>query len=296
MLEATAPTPVGRVTLRPRVLRASLADYGNLGKAAGVRSNRTHHCLSRPEGPHSLNMKIHTDLLPSGPYHDVVVLIDVLRTCTVAPLLFDKGVTELALTPSLRSAKGAATQGALLVGERQGVPPEGFNHGNSPVQLAKADVAGRSVVMVSENAPRWLAHMAEGKALLLGSLYNAAAVADAVVALAPARVDLVASGFAGEPDLDDAVGAALIASLIQKRVAHVEFSGATRFATTLARSLPDPLDALWRSVAGQYLRSIELEQDVAFSARVSASSSVPRLQRVQAAEPEPLYYFTNGLT
>lgn len=237
-------------------------------------------------------MKINTDLLPSGPYHDVVVLIDVLRTCTVAPLLLDKGARSLALTPSLRSAKAAGGTGVLLVGERQGVPPEGFNHGNSPVQLAGADVAGRNIIMVSENAPRWLDRLATGSALLLGSLYNAEAVADAVVALRPKRVDLVASGFAGEPDLDDAVAAALIADLIQARVAAAELTGATRFATTLARAMPDPLEALWRSVAGQYLRSLDLEQDLAFAARVSASTTVPRLQRVQSADPEPLYYFS----
>ncbi len=239
-----------------------------------------------------MSMKINTDLIPSGPYHDVVVLIDVLRTCTVVPLLFDRGVRELALTPSLRSAKSAAAEGVLLVGERQGVPPEGFNHGNSPVQLAGADVAGRSVVMVSENAPRWLEQVASGRALLLGSLYNAAAVADAVAALAPARVDLVGSGFAGEPDLDDTVAAALIASLIEQRVGGAEFIGATRFATTLARSVPDPLEALWRSVAGQYLRSIDLEGDLAFAARVSASSTVPRLQAVRGGDPAPLYHFS----
>ena len=241
-----------------------------------------------------MRMKINTDLIPSGPYHDVVVLIDVLRTCTVAPLLFDMGITELALTPSLRSAKSVASTGVLLVGERQGVPPEGFNHGNSPVQLAKAELTGRSVVMVSENAPRWLAQLAAGRVLLLGSLYNAAAVADTVAALKPERVDLVGSGFSGEPDLDDAVAAALIASLIQQRAPDTTFTGATRFATTLARSLPDPLEALWRSVAGQYLRSIDLEQDLAFAARVSASRAVPTLERVQSADPEPLYFFTNG--
>lgn len=239
-------------------------------------------------------MIINTDLLPSGPYQDVVVLIDVLRTCTVAPLLFDNGVTDLSLTPSVRSAQQAAQSGALLVGERQGVPPEGFNHGNSPVQLAKSDVAGRSVIMVSENAPRRLDLLTQGRALLLGSLYNAAAVADAVVALAPKRVDLVASGFSQEPDLDDAVAAALIANLISERVENAVFVGATRFATTLARSLPDPLDALWRSVAGQYLRAIDLEVDVAFCAQVSVSKSVPRLVNVQPFEPEPLYRFAAG--
>lgn len=236
-------------------------------------------------------MQINTDLIPSGPYVGVVVLIDVLRTCTTAPVLFDSGVTELALTPSLRRARQAATGGQLLVGERQGVPPEGFNHGNSPGRLASTDLTGRSAIMVSENAPRWLGLFDDAQAVLLGSLYNAAAVAQAVVDLKPQRVDLVGAGFAAEPDLDDAVAAALIARLVRELVPEAQYVGATRFATTLARALPDPLDALWRSAAGQYLRSLALEEDIAFAARVSASSSVPRLVRVQAGDPAPLYQF-----
>ncbi len=236
-------------------------------------------------------MEINTDLVPSGPYHDVVVLIDVLRTCTVAPLLFDNGVAELALTPSLRRARAEGALGRLLVGERQGVPPEGFNHGNSPVQLAALDLSGRSVVMVSENAPRWLDQLGDSRAVLLGSLYNAAAVAEAVVRLAPKRVDLVGSGFGGEPDLDDAVAAAFIAHLIRERAPGASFAGATTFATTLARSFPDAVDALWRSVAGRYLSSIGLEQDIAFAARVAASSSVPRLRSIEPGDPAPLYHF-----
>lgn len=237
-------------------------------------------------------MEINTDLVPAGPYEDVVVLIDVLRTCTTAPLLFERGVTGLALTPSLRRARAAGAEGRLLVGERQGVPPEGFNHGNSPAQLSKADLAGRSVAMVSENAPRWLEALAGARTLLLGSFYNAAAVADAVALLRPERVDLVGAGFAGEPDVDDTVAAALIAELIRQRVEDATYVGATRFATSIARSLPDPLDALWRSVAGRYLRSIDLEEDLAFAARVSASGLVPRLARVEDGEPAPLYHFT----
>lgn len=237
-------------------------------------------------------MLINTDLVPSGPYRDVVVLIDVLRTCTTAPVLFDGGVSSLALTPSLRRARHAATAGQLLVGERQGVPPEGFNHGNSPRLLAEADLGGRSVIMVSENAPRWLELLEDAHTVLLGSLYNAAAVARVVADLKPRRVDLVASGFGAEPDLDDAVAAALIARLVREHLPEAEYIGATRFATTLARALPDPLDALWRSVAGQYLRSIGLEEDIAFAARVSASTSVPRLTRVEAGQPAPLYHFS----
>lgn len=237
-------------------------------------------------------MRVNTDLIPSGPYNDVVVLIDVLRTCTVAPLLFDSGVAGLALTPSLKQARSSGADGTLLVGERQGVPPEGFNHGNSPVQLVGADVKGKQIVMVSENAPRWIDRMTNGSTLMLGSLYNAAAVADLVVSLKPARVDLVGAGFSGEPDLDDMVAAALIANLIKHKAPDIELLGATRFATTLARAVPDTLEALWRSLAGQYLRSIGLESDVAFCAKVSVSVSVPVLASVQQGEHAPLYHFS----
>ncbi|HNR00050.1 MAG TPA: 2-phosphosulfolactate phosphatase, partial [Trueperaceae bacterium] len=92
-------------------------------------------------------MLINTDIVPSGPYSDVVVLIDVLRTCTVAPMLFERGARSLSLTPSMRRARAEAGAGRVLVGERQGVPPEGFNHGNSPANLAQVAVAGLDVVM-----------------------------------------------------------------------------------------------------------------------------------------------------
>lgn len=239
-------------------------------------------------------MLINTDLVPSGPYTDVVVLIDVLRTCTVAPMLFDRGALSLSLTTSMRRARAAATPESVLVGERQGVPPEGFNHGNSPANLARLRFDGKAVVMVSENAPRWLDQLGGSRQVLLGSLYNAAAVARRAAELAEARVDLVCSGFSGEPDLDDMLAAAVIAGLIRGRVEGAEVRGATRLATTILRAFPEPVDVLWRSVAGQYLRSIGLEQDIGFASRVSASEAVPQLTGLEPGEHGTLYRFTTS--
>ncbi len=236
-------------------------------------------------------MLINTDIVPSGPYSDVVVLIDVLRTCTVAPMLFERGARSLSLTPSMRRARAEAGAGRVLVGERQGVPPEGFNHGNSPANLAQVAVAGLDVVMVSENAPRWLEQLGDARHVMLGSLYNAEAVARRAAAVATERIDLVCSGFAGEPDLDDTLAAALIAGLLKRRLAGAQVRGATRFATALLRAFPEPVDVLWRSLAGHYLRSIGLEQDIGFAARVSVSDSVPELRSVALGEHGPLYRF-----
>jgi 2-phosphosulfolactate phosphatase len=239
-----------------------------------------------------MTMRIHTDLTPQDGYTDVVLVVDVLRASTVAPLLFERGLEQLALTPSLRSARGATKDGWLLLGERQGVPPEGFNYGTSPAQLASMNMAGRRAVMVTENAPRSMPKFDAARHVLLASFYNAAAAADAAAALAHERVDLVCCGFEGEPDLDDTLAAGLLAGLLAERFPTALRSGATRFTLTLLRAFPDPVEALWQSIAGHYLRSLDLPHDMAVAARTSASDVVPSLrERVPGSGSAPLYVF-----
>lgn len=235
-------------------------------------------------------MVLNVDLLPTSGYRDVVVLIDVLRTCTVAPVLFDRGLERLDLTPSLRVARAVARSGAdtpLLVGERQGLPPEGFNYGNSPAELAGIDVSGRSAILVSENAPGALPHVAGARFVALASLYNATAVAAWAAARATERIDLVGCGFRGHVDLDDTLAAGVLAADLALRLPEATLEGAAPFAITLLQAFPEPVDALWQSVAGRYLRTIELEQDIGMAARLSHSDVVPILtDRISTVDGE----------
>jgi 2-phosphosulfolactate phosphatase len=237
-------------------------------------------------------MQIHVDLLPRSGYRDVVIVIDVLRTCTVAPVLFDRGLTELRLTPSLRVARQSAGGSALLIGERSGLPPEGFNYGNSPAELGNIDFGGRQAVLVSENAPAALPSTAGARHVLLGSLYNASAVADLAEQLAQERIDLVCCGFGGEEDLDDALAAGVIAADMSMRFPDATLTGASRFAMSLLHAYPDPIDALWQSVAGHYLRKLDLEQDIGMAARLSHSHVVPALESRTESGGGELFTFT----
>ena len=127
-------------------------------------------------------------------------------------------------------------------------------------------------------------------AVLLGSVYNAHAVATAAKRLAKQRVSLVCCGFRGEPDLDDCLAAGLIAGLLLEPGATA--SGATRFATGMLRSYPDPLVALWHSTAGTYLRGLSSDEDLALAAATSVSSSVPQLSGVEEGGVAPLFRFS----
>jgi 2-phosphosulfolactate phosphatase len=240
-------------------------------------------------------MQLNVDLLPRTEYPDVVVVIDVLRTCTVAPILFDRGLEALTLTPSLRAARAAAATGAgdtLLVGERQGLPPEGFNYGNSPAELVRVHLTGKHAVLVSENAPAALPRVAGARHVLLGSLYNAGAVARLASELASERVDLVCCGFRGEEDLDDAITAGVLIAELAGLAPEARIGGAGRLTMALLHAYPDPLEALWTSVAGRYLRGLELEQDIGMAARLSHSDVVPSLTGHERIDEGELFRFT----
>lgn len=237
-------------------------------------------------------MRVRIDLLPKPDYAgETVVLIDVLKSCTVAPVLFDNGLERLIVSGSLRDARQAAEGGRLLVGERGGVPPEGFNHASSPTLLRNHDFSGREAVLVSENAPRSLPLVDAAGQVLLASLYNARATARAVLASGAERVSLVCCGFRGQEDLDDAMTAGFLAGEIGYLAGEVQLEGAARLAVGLLRAFPDPLEALWHSTAGRELRRLELTEDLAAASVVSQSQHVPRLVSIEEGKYRQLYHF-----
>ncbi len=221
-------------------------------------------------------MRIHVELLPERAATDVVIVVDALRSCTSASIAFDRGLASLDFTPSLKLARRVGPElGLLLLGERAGMVPEGFNHSNSPVLLSNLDLAGKRALMVSENAPQAVELNAAASHLLLGSLLNATAVAERALSLAEDSVTVTCSGFRGQQDLDDSIAAAFIAAELRRLAPEARVTGADALARSLLRAFPDPVDALWHSTAGRYLRSLEHAGDIGLAGCVSISDSVP---------------------
>jgi len=235
-------------------------------------------------------MKIHVDLVPSPLPRDVAtttvtIVVDVLRTATVAALLFELGAATVTLVSSVRAARQlGATHGSMLVGERDGVPPEGFNHGSAPSALRNVRLAERDVVLLAAESPAVLA-AAAGPALLAG-FTNAVAVAEHVMRNPPPVVHLVCAGDAGEPDLADTIATGLLVNLLDRsaRLGHgieVSLSGAARFCLSVLRTTKDPLDGIWAAEYGSVLRAVGLEEDLAIASEVAANDVVPLVSGVQ---------------
>lgn len=240
-------------------------------------------------------MRVRVDLLPKPPYNDVVVLIDVLRSSTVAPMLFENGLIELHVSTKLRLAREFAKEtDAILLGERGGLPPEGFNHGNSPSELVNIDMTDKHAVLVSENAPQMLPHLEGAEHLLLGSLYNADAVVDRALELAKETIYLVGCGLWGQEDLDDTIAAGYLASRLKQQSPDIKLEGAARLSMSLVRAFPDPLKALWYSSAGYFLRKLGAQDDLALASLVAQTKHIPELASKLIDEHGIMYTFRSS--
>ena len=108
------------------------------------------------------------EAMPSEAY----IVVDVLRATTTIATLFAGGMTSLIAAGRQELARHlAAAEGRLLMGEVGGLPPAGFDFGNSPVEAAAAPVAGRGGVLFTTNGTAALCLLAGG-----GHIHGAVAV------------------------------------------------------------------------------------------------------------------------
>jgi 2-phosphosulfolactate phosphatase len=252
---------------------------------------------------------------------DVAVVIDVIRATTTLAVLFDRGCARVLVAGDMPAARAFAADhpGAyLLAGEVGGLRPPGFDFGNSPVELAAADLSGREVIFCTTNGTRAL-HACAGAgarapngsetgrtrrgqapaavgagAILAGSLRNAQAVCQAAlrhISEMPSsqtpRLLFVCSGRLGRPAVDDTLCAGVLLEHLERLASAAGCALRLRDGAHLARraaaGTPVPADLLRASAAGRAVTKIGLEHDLAFCAEVAASQSVARVVGTNAA-------------
>lgn len=125
----------------------------------------------------------------------ICIVVDVIRATTTLNVLFERGCRSVLVAPDVAAARAAradlAARGAeaLLAGEVEGLPPPGFDYGNSPAEFARHDLGGRDVIFATTNGTRAIRACAGSRAILIGALRNASAVTRAALDLALAHSD-----------------------------------------------------------------------------------------------------------
>lgn len=141
-----------------------------------------------------------------------VLVVDVLRASTTMVAALGNGcagivpVTDAAEARQRAAALGAA---ALVAGERRGQMVEGFDLGNSPLDVTPARVGGKTLVFTTSNGTRALLAARAAAALGVAAFVNLSAA----VAWAHAGgrdVTVLCAGDRGRVSLEDTVCAGLL--------------------------------------------------------------------------------------
>jgi 2-phosphosulfolactate phosphatase len=210
-----------------------------------------------------------------------VVVFDVLRATTTMAAALAAGVKEIRIFPEIdetRTAAGGFDGPRLLCGERQCLPPPGFDLGNSPGAFS-ASHAGRTLFMCTTNGTRAIIAAQRAGGAFIGALVNAGAVAERL-AKRNRDVTLLCAGTDNKPALEDLLGAGAVLDALSKQIDLEIHGDVARIARRLFQSARHDLrSALRESQGGRNLIAVELEADIDFCARLDCFDVVGEVAR-----------------
>lgn len=202
------------------------------------------------------------------------VVVDALRASATAAMLLDGGARAILAVRDVADAfQARLTQpDALLFGERGGVPPEGFDFGNSPREAYHAD--GRDVIFTTTTGAGRLVSASGAPAILMGTTVNASAVAQLAARLAH-DVVLIPAGLTGDPDFDAQEDRCAAVAIAMKSGGEIG-EGLALFNDWRDRINEEGFEILFEQAPhAAKLRAVNMGEDVAYCAQVDLTTSVP---------------------
>lgn len=202
--------------------------------------------------------------------HDVAIMVDVLRASTTITTALEK-IPYIIPTLEIEEALIMAPEHqAFLAGERDGATIEGFDTGNSPLEIQK--LKGKTLIITTTNGTRILEGI-KGSALI-GSFINARAVARKASEIASDHVEVVMAGVRGKFAIEDFLGAGEIISHLQDH----ELDEMAQSAL-LAVQNPELVDHhVKNSKSARKLRKLGFGEDVEFCLQRDISQIVPQFK------------------
>jgi 2-phosphosulfolactate phosphatase len=135
----------------------------------------------------------------------VAVVIDVFRAFSVAAYAFSRGAATIIPVAAVDDARELKRQHPewLLIGERHARMLPGFDCGNSPSDLEKFDLTGRTLIHTTHSGTQGLTNALQADEVLTGALVNAGAIVRYLQALQPSVVTIVRMGHEARDNCDE---------------------------------------------------------------------------------------------
>ena len=138
----------------------------------------------------------YTDLETCHTASGVVIIIDVLRAFSTAGYAFSRGAKEIVLVSTVEEALSLKSQipNSKAMGEVGGLPPEGFDFGNSPTFIREQELSGITLIQRTGAGTQGAVRSRNARVLLASSFVVAQATVQTISRLRIDEVTFVITG------------------------------------------------------------------------------------------------------
>jgi len=135
----------------------------------------------------------------------LTVIIDVFRAFSTTCYAFDFGAEKIIPVGNINDAYQLKNHHPdyVLIGERNEQKPEGFDFGNSPSQLIKHKITGKTIVHTTSSGTQGIVNARSATEIITGSFVNAGTIVRYIKEKQPEDVSLVCMGYACEYPTDE---------------------------------------------------------------------------------------------
>jgi 2-phosphosulfolactate phosphatase len=214
----------------------------------------------------------------------VVAVIDVLRASTTIATALANGARNVVPLESadavITRAKQFERADVRTAGEQKMQPIPGFDLGNSPREMTREAVDGKTVLFTTTNGTAALLAVQGARDVVIASYVNAAAVTSLLRTAARGGTDIsiVCAGRDRQFSLEDAACAGRYVKLVTKQI-EAELGDGAFACTVLDRRYGDRLDKLFAdSEHGRALAEAGFGEDLAACGAVNAHPVIPIYQ------------------
>jgi len=240
--------------------------------------------VSVPAGGPPVPLQVQThflpdSILPGRLVGGTAVVVDILRASTCIVQALAHGAHQVIPVADLEDARQAARtiERSLLVGERQGLRPAGFDLGNSPSEFTRDAIAGRTLIMSTTNGTRALLHCQDAQSVLIGAFLNLSCIVQHVCHTPVASLHLVCAGTNGSPTREDILFAgAVVSKVVADPRRSCELDDASRIAQLVWQDAaitkqPELVRQLAETQGGRNLLAIQHGHDIESASQIDAA-------------------------
>jgi len=210
----------------------------------------------------------------------ICAVIDTIRATSTIVTLIGCGADKVIVAADKKEAffLKSVFKGSILCGEEKGLPPKGFDFGNSPLEISSADLNGRTFIIMTTNGTQSILKAKQCRKVYALSTLNLNFCIDRVIEKSQeskSDILLVCSGEKGKIAYDDAYTAGLAVKYLLTKPYKLEFTDAAKLVLAASLSEANTEDALEKSCSAKSLRAAGLGSDIAYISQLNKFKVAP---------------------